>query len=132
MSNFEKYEHWLDLCIDDLDTVKWLLDGKRLLYCGYFCHLITEKALKAAVAKNTGEIPPKIHDLRKLAKLSGVFDKLSKADILFINDISSFQIEARYPEYKEKINQTLSEEYCTKLIQRTEDFLCWIKKQLEN
>jgi hypothetical protein len=40
------------------------------------------------------------------------------------------QIEARYPEYKEKLTQTLSDENCEKLIKETEALLCWIKQQL--
>ncbi|MDR2045205.1 MAG: HEPN domain-containing protein, partial [Clostridium sp.] len=45
-----KVEYWLELCDDDLATAKWLLEGGRLLHCGYFCHQIAEKALKAVVA----------------------------------------------------------------------------------
>jgi len=41
------------------------------------------------------------------------------------------QIEARYPEYKDRIAQTLSKEICKKLVSETEDLLCWVKKQLE-
>ena len=41
------------------------------------------------------------------------------------------QIEARYPEYKEKISSFLTEKYCIKLLNDTEEFLCWIKKKLE-
>ena len=33
MSN--KVAYWLDLCDDDLITAKWLLEGGRLLHCGY-------------------------------------------------------------------------------------------------
>jgi HEPN domain-containing protein len=132
MSNFTKYEYWLELCDDDLDTAKWLLQGKKLLYCGYLCHQIIEKAFKAAVAKNTQEIPPKIHDLLKLADKGGIYTDLSQDQIKVLDKLRNLQIEARYPEYKDRIYQSLSLEYCTKLMEETEGLLCWIKKRLEN
>ena len=54
-----KVDYWLDLCDDDLKTAKWLLEGERLLHCGYFCHQVVEKAFKAVIYNNTNEIPPK-------------------------------------------------------------------------
>jgi len=131
VSNFEKYEYWLDLCDDDLITAKWLLKGERLLYCGYICHQIAEKAFKATIAKNTKEIPPKIHDLPKLAYQCGMYDKLSDERLKLLDKLKNLQIEARYPEYREAIYQSLNLEYCEKLLEETEDLLCWIKKQLE-
>ena len=130
MSNFEKYEYWLDLCEDDLTTAKWLLEGNRLLHCGFFCHLIAEKALKAVIANETGETPEKTHDLQKLANQGNVLDKLSEQQLKFLDELMSLQIEARYPEYKEKISQSLNKEYCVKMVEETEVFLCWTKQLL--
>lgn len=125
-------EYWLDLCDDDLKTAKWLLEGSRLLHCGYFCHQVIEKAFKGVIANTTAKIPPKIHDLPKLANLGDIWVDLSEEQKDLLKKLIPLQIEARYPEYKEKISQTLTEEYCEKLIEETEDLLCWIKKQLEN
>ena len=58
-----KVEYWLDLAADDVLSAKTLLDGKRYLHAGFFCHLIAEKALKAVIANATSEIPPYIHNL---------------------------------------------------------------------
>ena len=131
MSNFEKYEYWLELCDDDLEVAKCLLQSQKLLYCGYFCHLIIEKAFKACIAKNTQEIPPKIHDLPKLAQKGCMYEQLSQDQVKLLDKLKNLNIEARYPEYKDKIYQSLDLEYCEKLIEETEALLCWIKKQLE-
>ena len=74
----DRADSWLNMCDEDLITAKWLLDGKRLLPMGFFCHLIAEKALKAVVTHNTGEIPPKTHDLTKLAERGGIYGDLSE------------------------------------------------------
>ena len=127
----DKVEYWLDLADDDVSAAKVLLDGKKYLHAGFFCHLIAEKALKAMIASTTSEIPSKTHDLAKLAVRGGIFDDLSEQQQSLLKDLNPLQIEARYPEYKERIAQTLSYEITTRLFNETEDFLCWIKKKLE-
>jgi HEPN domain-containing protein len=125
-----KVEYWLDLCDDDLVTARVLLNSNRLLHMGYFCHMIVEKSLKAVVASATNEIPPKIHDLQKLAVRGGVFDILTDKQLFLFDNLTPLQIEARYPEYKKRIAGTLTVDYCKHLLVETEDFLCWIKQLL--
>ena len=36
----DKVEYWLDLADDDLSVAKILMDGKKPLQAGFFCHLI--------------------------------------------------------------------------------------------
>jgi HEPN domain-containing protein len=125
-----KVDYWLELCEDDLLTAKALLDTKRLLHCGFFCHMTAEKALKAIVSSITDEIPPKIHDLPKLAARGGVWDDITAEHKEWIKKLIPLQLEARYPEYKERIAGTLTSAYCKQLLRETESFLCWIKRRL--
>jgi HEPN domain-containing protein len=127
----DKVEYWLELADEDVLAAKTLLDGKRHLHTGFFCHLVTEKALKAMIASVTSEIPPYIHDLAKLAERGGIFDDLSEQQHNLLKDLSPLQIEARYPEYKERVAKKLTLEVTKHLFQETEAFLCWIKKRLE-
>jgi HEPN domain-containing protein len=127
---FDKVEHWLKLCDDDMTTAKWLLKGERLLPMGFFCHLIAEKALKAVIAQNTEEIPPKIHDLKELAKRGNIADDLSEEQKLFLGNLMPLHIEGRYSEYKEQILKTLTSQKCKQYLNETEEFLCWVKKKL--
>jgi HEPN domain-containing protein len=94
--------------------------------------LAVEKSLKAVIAKDCvdGEIPPKWHDLMRLAEKANLLTTLSEEQKSLLRGLNPLNIEARYPEYKNKIAQTISEEFCVKLIAETEEFLCWIKKQL--
>ena len=126
-----KTEYWLELCDDDLLTAKALFQSKRYLHMGFFCHLIAEKALKAVIAHKTDEIPPRLHDLDRLAVLGGISESLSEEQCGLLNKLTPLQIEARYPEYKERIMRTLTPTVCEQLLEQTEGFLCWIKQQLE-
>ncbi|MCL2083594.1 MAG: HEPN domain-containing protein [Oscillospiraceae bacterium] len=127
----DKVEYWLELCDDDLKAARAMLGSKNLLWAGFICHLIAEKALKAAIANITNEAPPKTHDLPKLASKTNLYGDMSENHKILLNKLTPLQIEARYPEYKEKITALLTEEYCGKLLKETEELLCWIKTKLE-
>ena len=48
-----------------------------------------------------------------------------------LDKIARYQIEARYPEYKNQGAALLDAEKCGQMLNETEDFLCWIKQRLE-
>jgi hypothetical protein len=69
--------------------------------------------------------------LLKLADIAGVFTDLPEEYKNLLSKLMPLQIEARYPEYKEKIAALLTGTYCDALMRETEEFLCWIKEKLE-
>jgi len=127
-----KVKYWLDISEEDISVAQILLDGGKLLYCGFMCHQVVEKALKALISRDCrdGEMPPKIHNLVRLSEIANLEGKLTESQEYFLEDLNPLHVETRYPEYKSKIAATLSKESCTKLLADAEDFLCWIKEQL--
>ena len=123
----DKVEYWLELCEDDLKTAKVLLDNKQLLWMGFVCHLIIEKAIKAMVASKTNETPTKTHSLDKLAELADINYELTETQKCLLDKLTPLHIEGRYPEYKERINALLTKQYCEQLLMETEEFVCWIR-----
>ena len=75
----ENAEYWLDLAEYDFDTARAMLVAGKFLYVGFMCHQTIEKTLKAVISSNLeeGDMPPKIHDLVKLAVRSNLFDIMS-------------------------------------------------------
>jgi HEPN domain-containing protein len=128
----EKVDYWLKIAAYDLETARAMLKSGRFLYVGFMCHQSLEKSLKAAISCtcNEGEIPPKIHDLSKLAIRAELFDLMTEKQQDFLDEINPLNIEARYPEFKDEIAAGLTKENCVELIAKTEELLCWIKKQL--
>lgn len=126
----DKVQYWLETAQYDLETAQAMLDTGRYLYVGFTCHLTTEKALKAVIT-SSGQFPPKIHNLPKLADIGGITDKLSDEQIQFIVDVNPLNIAGRYPTYKDKIDTMLTKERCMDLIKRTEAFYLWIKEYLK-
>jgi HEPN domain-containing protein len=127
----DKAKYWLELCEDDFATAKVLLTNGRLLHMGFFCNMIAEKALKAVITEKTDEIPPKIHDLPKLAARGGIYDKLSDEQLHLISILEPLNIDVLYFGYRERIAIAMTGEKSQRLLSETEAFLCWIKQQLE-
>jgi HEPN domain-containing protein len=131
MFSNDKAEYWLGLCDNDLEVAKLLLEGKKYLYCGYFCHQVVEKAIKAIVASNTNKTPTKTHNHTFLAKEAGIWEELSNEQLILFGKLHPMQIEARYPDYKQNVAQTLNLKNCKIMLKQTEEFLCWVKQKLE-
>jgi HEPN domain-containing protein len=101
----------------------------RWLYVGFMCCQVIEKTLKAVIAKG-GDLPPKIHDLGRLAELGGLYADMDDEQKIFLEKLQPFQIEARYPESKNRLLNQLNEQVCRQLITDTEDMALWIKARL--
>jgi len=97
----------------------------------FLCHLVVEKSIKADIANITTKEPIRTHDLAKLAELALLNDELNESQLDLLEELTPFNIEARYPSYKEKMVAKLSPEYCENLLVRTEEYLCWTKERLE-
>jgi HEPN domain-containing protein len=127
----ECVDYWLTLADYDLGAAKDMLKAGRYIYVGFMCHMSVEKALKAVIASHCeeGDIPPKIHNLPRLAAIGEIFNDLSEDWQNFLLDLNPLNTEARYPEIKEQISALLSIEKCQKIISETEEFLCLIRKR---
>ena len=127
----DKVKYWLNLANDDVSVAKLLLGGKKYLYAGFFCHLIAEKALKAIIVDATSTFPPKMHDLTKLAEHGGIFDVLTESQLNLLEELNPLNLEARYPEHKERISEILTAEKTANILKETEEFLCWTEQRLK-
>lgn len=128
----KKTTYWIELAEYDLETARVMLRGGRFLYVGFMCHQVIEKALKAYYVNVEDGIPPYIHNLRRLASETSVYDQMSDEQRELLATLEPLNIEARYPTYKEDLARTLSQEFCGDLLRRTEGLYLWIKQQLSN
>jgi len=128
----ESVQYWLDIADYDIETAKAMLNTGRYLYVGFMCHQVIEKALKGIIARDCAEdeIPPKIHNLTRLVNKAGLYELMTNEQLLFIDEMNPLNIEARYPEYKNRVAANLSTDICKEMIAKTEDLLCWIKERL--
>lgn len=126
----KKVKYWIDTAHYDLDTAQAMLDTGRYLYVGFLCHQTIEKLLKAVIAKN-GQFPPKVHNLINLAEKSGEMNcNMSEEQKEFLSELNPLNIETRYPDYKNRINEILTETYCEEILDKTKRMAEWIEEQL--
>lgn len=130
MTREEKVQYWLDIANYDLETAEDLYKSQRWLYVAFMCHQVIEKTLKAYWSAKREDIPPYIHNHKRLAEGCGLYGKLSDEQKDFINAISTYNIQARYPEYKEQLARVLTASTCRYLIDTTKELQSWIKQKL--
>ncbi len=106
--------YWLKTAEHDFVTMQALEKTKRYSDALFFGHIVLEKLLKAHVVKATHNHAPYIHDLVRLAALTEL--QLSTMDTTLLNEVSDFNIRARYPEDKLEFYQRCTKAFATPYI----------------
>ena len=130
MTNEEKVKYWIDLSNRDFDTAEWVIKGGYNLHAGYMCHQAVEKILKGCFTKMKEDTPPFTHDLTGLAQKTDLYDLMSDEQKTIIGTLNPLNIEARYPEYKNKIAQTMTKEVTQNILTNTKELLQWTKQKM--
>ncbi len=126
----EQVKYWTEISEYDLSTAEVMLKNKKYLYVGFMCHQSIEKILKAYFVNIIREIPPYIHNLTKLSKLSGLDQDLTEEQKDILDVLEPLNIEARYPTYKDEIFKSLNEAKCRQILTNTNELFLWIKNRL--
>ncbi len=121
---------WKESATDDLDTAQILFVSKKYVYCLFFCHLALEKMLKSLCILQMNDAPPITHDLLKLALTA----KLTLTSIQENNlrEITTFNIEARYDIYKQRLYKKATEEFTSSYLALTRELFLWIEQHLKH
>jgi len=130
MTNEEKVKYWIDLSDRDFNTAEWLIKGGHNLYVGFMCHQAIEKILKGYFTKIKEDTPPFTHDLTGLAQKTELYNLMNEQQKDFIEDLNPLNIEARYPDYKNKIAQTMTKEITQNILTKTKELLQWTKQKI--
>ena len=128
MEKEEKITFWKISANKDFEMMEFLYKEKRFSYALFFGQLGLEKLLKALYIKLKNESPPFIHDLVKLSSKC-VLD-LSKKDSDILEEISGFNINARYDDYKDNFYKIATKEYTNKYIKEIGRIKKWLEKQI--
>ncbi|MBF0226732.1 MAG: HEPN domain-containing protein [Desulfobacterales bacterium] len=126
MINIDKQiSHWKKGAEEDWEVANQLITSNKIRHGLFFLHLSIEKLIKAHVCRNINDISPRIHNLVRLAELSGISFGQTQNDLLA--EMNPFNIEGRYPEMW---GETLSREEADIFIKRAKELFEWLKNQL--
>ena len=92
------------------------------------CHQVIEKTLKAYWCATQPEDPPYTHSHKRLADGCGLYAMMSEEQKDFLNTITNYNIEARYPEDKEALSRILTPQKCRAIIDETKQLQQWINE----
>jgi len=110
MTQEEHIKYWLDSAEHDLETLDALYETGKYDWSLFIGHLVLEKLLKAIFVKNNdNKIPPKLHNLVRLAEESHL--KIDNNKKIILDKINDFNIEVRYPDYKNEFYKTCTKEF---------------------
>jgi len=130
MTKEELLNFWETSSDKDFKTMEHLFNSKDYHWSLFIGHLVLEKLLKAVYVKNVGNTPAFIHDLSRLAEQAKL--TLTEEQKDFLDLVTTFNIKARYPDYKKKFYKKCTKVFTTKNIEKIKEFRLWIKKQIKN
>jgi HEPN domain-containing protein len=124
MTKEEHIKYWLESAQHDLESSESILDSGRYDWCLFIGHLALEKILKAVfVDRNDNNMPPKIHNLVRLAELSKI--ELDEDQKFHLDKITDFNIQTRYPDYKLDFYKRCNVEYTNEYLAKIKEFYAW-------
>lgn len=129
MNKEELIKYWIDASNIDFKAMENLFKSNDYVWSLFIGHLVIEKLLKALVVRNNKEIPSKIHDLNRLAEIS--FLNLDEERKNLMDVITSFNIEARYPDYKKEFYKKCNYEFTSTYINQIKEVRLWLLEQLK-
>lgn len=128
MNKMEIVKYWTKSSDNDYKTMEYLFQGRNYPWSLFVGHILVEKLPKAYYAKNVDANTPYIHDLLRIADKSGL--GLSEEQKNFLDTLTSFNIKARYDDYKLRFYKICTKRFAAEYVAKIKEFRAWIKKLL--
>jgi len=125
----EQIEYWMDSAEYDLTVVDHLFESGDYPWCLFIGHLVLEKALKAIYVEKKKGVAPRTHNLLALAKSTSL--SLTQKQEEFLFKVNSFNIEARYPDFKRQFYKLCTKEFASENLTEIRKFYQWLKSRIE-
>jgi len=130
MDAAQHIQFWLDSADHDLDAAESLYASGKYDWSLFLGHLVVEKALKAVYVRDNGNrMPPRTHNLVRIAEATQL--SIDENDWLFLDEVTSFNLEVRYPDYKRSFFVKCTKEFCEEKLDQIKEFVKWLKSNLQ-
>lgn len=129
MDKEEKYDYWYDIAKYDLDTADAMFLSGRWLYVAYMCQQAIEKMAKGIYLYRIDDNVPRTHNIGKL--VASIADTLppntvSKDKYEFFDEMTTFYLQGRYPEYKEKLGALMNRANAKTILDKSKEIFAWL------
>ena len=129
MTNIEKYEKWVEMAEDDLDTATVMFNSKKYMYVSFMCQQAIEKLSKGIYVYIFDKEAPFTHNINIILKdIEKVTNskEYSKYESLFAT-LTSFYIIGRYDVYKQKVSKDLDNKSSKEILNKSKEAFIWLK-----
>jgi len=124
----EATQAWIERAQYDYDTALAMLETGRWIYVLFCCQQSVEKSIKAFISARTGELPPRIHNLVRLADEAGL--ELTPELHRFLGELSAYYIQSRYPEDSLDLSGMVDHGLAEETVQQTAKVNQWLRSML--
>jgi len=121
-------KHWVDTSEEDFQTMLSLFNSKSFGWSLFLGHISIEKLLKAYYVSKNKKHAPFTHNLYRLAELNELELTDEYAD--WLDRITSFNLNARYDDYKREFNSLCTIDFTKDWIEKIKTIRLWIKQML--
>lgn len=130
MTKDERIKYWLNTATQDWKVAGHLFEKGDYSYALFFGHLALEKTLKAIYVKKQDETPPFSHNLVYLSEKAGL--ELQQNNLELLEEISDYNLEARYPDDKFSFFKRCTKEFTSNKIKQIEEIRKWLLQQIQS
>ena len=120
--------YWIDSSQQNYVTMNNLLKSKDYSWSLFLGHLVLEKLLKALYVKKKNTHAFYTHDLLRLARKMDLM--VPDEFVEWFDEISTFNLNARYDNYKQNFYRRCTKEFTMEWIERIEIVRTWLIQQL--
>lgn len=120
---------WIERADYDLVTAEAMLKSARYLYVAFACQQSVEKFLKAVIQESSDTMPPFIHNLPALLKLTSV--SLTDTQNSFLMLLTQYYLNTRYVDVKQKLLETMNKEKAAECLKKTQEIVQCLKSALK-
>ena len=129
MDKEQRIQYWVDAAARDLDAADTLFLNGKYGWCLFIGHLVIEKILKAFYVIEQESLPPKTHNLIRLAENTSLL--LSDEQKQLLGEINRFNIETRYPDYKQEFYKLCTKEFAEEYFTKIKGLYKWLLDQMK-
>lgn len=121
-------QHWRESSEQNYATMQNLITTKEYAWALFIGHLVLEKLIKAMYVKKLHQHPVFRHDLLWLIRKIDV--ELPSNYDEWLDEITTFNLNARYDDYKQSFHKRYTPEFSKEWINKIEILRQWLINQL--
>ncbi|MEW6027069.1 MAG: HEPN domain-containing protein [Planctomycetota bacterium] len=121
-------KYWVDSSGIDFKAMESLFSNGHYAWSLFVGHLVIEKLLKAYYVKVIDGNVPYLHHLLQIAEEAGLELSDEQKDLLL--EVTTFNLKARYPDYKQRFYKKATKEFAALYSQKIKEIRAWLLEKV--